>query len=153
MSYDNEQKDVNGKKLTLSNDSVNSLMITRKWTMFFSVLGFIGVGFMFLFAVIMLVAFLIGSNFGGIYEGWVLILLAIAYVALSVVYIFPMLWLMKFSTNMQKALEQTSENKLTEAFRYLKSHFKFMGILVIVLFGIYVLVGLVAGIVALGTIF
>lgn len=106
-----------------------------KWTTFLAILGFIGVGFMVLAALAIMT---IGSRIsmgpmGG--GAWI----SIIYLALAAFYFFPINYLYKFSSNMKEALRTNNQASLTKSFEYLKSHYKFIGILTIILFGFYIL--------------
>jgi len=52
---------------------------------------------------------------------------------------------------MKNAIEKTEQSKLILAFDYLKSHYKFVGILTIVLFGVYILAAIVIALVGLSS--
>lgn len=139
--------------LVINRNSLTYLTEIRKWTMFFAVLGFIAIGLMVLAAFVVGIIASVGGAFGGFKEASVLGVLAVVYLAFGALYIFPVLYLLKFSTNTRKAIEQSDSNLLSSAFLNLKSHYKFVGILTIVIFGIYILVGVIAGIVALASVF
>lgn len=115
-----------------------------KWTTFLSILGYIGIGFMVLAAIVL---FAVGSSIsmgpmaGGMWMG-------VFYLALAAFYFIPINLLYKFSSNMKTALSSNDQASLVKAFEYLKSHYKFIGILTIVLIGIYILA--VVGIVLTG---
>ncbi|MDQ1161675.1 small-conductance mechanosensitive channel [Chryseobacterium sp. SORGH_AS 447] len=115
-----------------------------KWTTYLSILGYIGIGFMVLAAIVL---FAVGSSIsmgpmaGGIWMG-------VFYLALAAFYFIPINLLYKFSSNMKTALHSNDQASLVKAFEYLKSHYKFIGILTIVLIGIYILA--VVGIVLTG---
>jgi len=140
-------------ELVLSKASIGYLTETRKWTMFFSILGFIAIAFMILGAIIIGIIGLFGGAFGGMNEAWIMGVIAFVYLGFGLLYFFPVLYLLKFSINMRKAVELSDQNNLLKAFENLKSHYRFLGILMIVLFGIYILIGLIAGAVALSAIF
>lgn len=146
-------EDNNNENLVLNKESLAYLNETRKWTMFFSVLGFIVVGFFAIAAIVMGIISMVGGTFGGFREAWILGIIAIVYLAIGVLYLFPILYLLKFSINSKKALEQQDSNFITTAMLNLKSHYKFIGIMTIVVFGIYILAGVIAGIVALASLF
>jgi len=145
-----QAKDVN---LKLTTESLNYLSETRKWTMFFAILGFIGIALMILGAIIIGIIGLVGGTFGSMSEAWIMGVIAIVYLAFGVLYFFPVFYLLKFSTNMRNAIEKSDQSILTLAFQNLKSHYRFLGILIIVLFGVYILAGIIAGLVALTAIF
>lgn len=140
-------------ELVLSKESLKDLTETRKWTMFFAILGFVFIGFMLIGAIAMGMISLIGGTFAGFGEAYILGIIAIVYLALGVLYFFPVLYLLKFSTNMKAAIEQTEQNKLVLAFENLKSHYRFVGILTIVIISLYILLGIVFVFVGLASIF
>lgn len=108
-----------------------------KWTKFLSIIGFIGIGFMilggFLVGTILLMADY--SNAGGAGLPWWVF--SIIYPIMAVIYVFPVYYLFQFSNNMKKALQINNANYLSISFRYLKSHYKFIGIFTITLLTLY----------------
>lgn len=65
--------------------------------------------------------------------------MAIGLILGALLYFFPCLYLLRFSANMKTALQAEDTSRLTEAFRQLKAAFRYVGILTIVILGIYVL--------------
>ncbi|BDD10681.1 hypothetical protein FUAX_31130 [Fulvitalea axinellae] len=120
------------------------LKTTAKWAKFLSIVGFVGVAFM------VLVAFFAGTIFGmlgtfggqeaealgtlGAVGGGVM---TVMYLAFAALYFFPVLFLFKFASNLQKALKTHNQIALTEAFSNLKKHYTFIGVLTAILVGIY----------------
>tara|TARA_B110000208_G_C11769852_1_gene429920 strand:- start:256 stop:777 length:522 start_codon:yes stop_codon:yes gene_type:complete len=112
---------------------------TAKWTGFLSILGFIGVGFIVLAALLMLT---VGSSFmarsggfGGMQAG----ILAFVYLIMAAIYFFPVLYMYNFSKKMKKAVRSGSAQDYENGFDYLKRHFKYAGIVAIVILSLYVL--------------
>ena len=139
------------KELVIDSNTKNNLDETRKWNMFFAILGFIGIGFMALAALVLLIVGIFGSSYWNNREAVMFGGLTILYLAFGAVYFFPILYLLKFSTHMKNAIEKTEQSKLILAFDYLKSHYKFVGILTIVLFGVYILAAIVIALVGLSS--
>lgn len=110
-----------------------------KWTTFLAILGFIGVGFMVLAALIMLVFGASMSSYNSMMPMGGGAFFSLFYLAIAAFYFFPINYLYKFSSNMKEALRTNNQASLTKSFEYLKSHYKFIGILTIVLIGIYIL--------------
>jgi predicted RND superfamily exporter protein len=81
-----------------------------------------------------------GTGFGAV--------LGVVYILLAVLYFFPCLYLLRFSNHMKVALATEDQTRLTTAFENLKSVFKFIGVLTIVILGIYVLAFLFGGLAA-----
>jgi len=123
---------------------------TSSWTYFLSILGFVGIGLMVLVGLFL--SFMMGNMPGANpYEsiGMNMSYIGIIYVALAVFYFFPVLYLFNFSRKIKSALSSKNNEELTSAFSNLKSHYKFVGILAIILISLYVLmiiIGVFAGI-------
>ncbi len=116
---------------------------TRKWALFLSIIGFIGiilmVGMGLFFSVIMssmgsLFADQAGFPFpmGGALFGFI-------YIVIAAFYFFPVYYNYKFAVNTKNAILKQDSNEIAAAFGNLKSLYKFMGILTIVVISIYVL--------------
>ena len=63
---------------------------------------------------------------------------------MAIIYFFPILYLYKFSSSIKNGILNSSSDQLDLAFRNLKSHYKFMGILVIVMLAFYAFALLIA---------
>ncbi len=129
------------ENITLSTSSLQNLNETRKCTMFLSIVGFVAVGFL------LIVAFFFNSIMGSFPDtsgspmpAGFGVLGTVAYLLIAVLYFFPIYYLFKFSENMKTGIELKAEANMEQAFSYLKSHYKFMGILTAILLGFYGLV-------------
>ena len=74
--------------------------------------------------------------------------LMITYLVMALLYFMPVLYLFKFSRKMKLALANKNDDILADAFENLKSHYKFIGVLTIIMISLYVLIigfSLVAG--------
>lgn len=134
------------EQIVLSSQSVGFLREIKKWAFFLSILGFIGAGFLFLAGVMMSVIFSVIDIFADIPDkpNFPFGLIGLLYVALAVVYFFPAYYLYKFTKETGEALIVGDQNHLASAFRFLKKHFKFIGIMAIVMIALYVLIIIVA---------
>lgn len=141
---------VENEELLFDKESISYLRETRKWTMFFAVLGFVFIGLLVIFSFVFSFA---GMGFNSFMGGGAKALILILYLGIGILYFFPIYYLLKFSVNMKKALEQKQQNDLNIAFKYLKSHYKFVGILTIVVLSLYVLIGVFAAIGGISTFF
>ena len=133
----------NGENLVIDWRSKEFLKETAKWTKFLAILGFVGIGFMVLGSLVMLFApSSLMSNgdfpFGG------KIFMMLLYLAFAVLYYFPISYLYQFSENTKKAIENNDNNAIRDAFEFLKSHYKFMGILTIILLAFYAIIIFIA---------
>ena len=140
-------------EIVLDKKSLTYLTETRKWTMFFAVLGFIFIGLMVLGALFLMVFGMAGHGFGSNRGAMVGGAMSIVYLLFGFLYFFPIYYLLKFSVNMKKAIEQNEHKDFAVAFEYLKSHYKFIGILTIVILSLYILIGIIAAIVGMASIF
>ncbi|MCA6068093.1 DUF5362 family protein [Chryseobacterium sp. RG1] len=123
------------EELRIDRISREFLTETAKWANFLSILGFIGLGLMVLVALFM---FVVGASnsFMPLGSG---VFVGIFYILIAGFYFVPINYLYKFSSNMKDALRTNNQASLTSSFEYIKSHYKFIGILTIVIMGIYIL--------------
>lgn len=126
-------------ELRIDSASKSFLTEAAKWTTFLAILGFIGIGLMVFAAVIILMFGASMSSYNSMMPMGGGAFIALFYFALAAFYFFPINYLYKFASNMKEALRTNNQASLTRSFEYLKSHYKFIGILTIVLFGIYIL--------------
>ena len=129
----------NGENLVIDWRSKEFLKETAKWTKFLAILGFVGIGLMVLGSLVMLFApSSLMSNgdfpFGG------KIFMMLLYLAFAVLYYFPISYLYQFKKKKKKAIENNDNNAIRDAFEFLKSHYKFMGILTIILLSFYAII-------------
>lgn len=141
-------------ELHLDQSAKDFLKETAKWAYFLSILGFVAVG---LFVVIAIFAGAIFSAFGstmpgtGAFTGSFGVMMSIMYLVLAAIYFFPVFYLFKFSSNAKKAFRENDSEVLTASFGYLKSHYKFVGILTIsmlVLYGLFFVIAMMGALLA-----
>lgn len=139
-----EEEVLQNNNFVLSYESESFLKETAKWGYFLSILGFFFIGIMVLFAIFM-GAFLskLGSmggpsmgnpmsmmgNMGGF--------MALIYLIIALVYFFPIYYLFQFSSKAKIAFKSNDNHKLNESFQFLKSHYKFMGIMALIMVSFY----------------
>ncbi len=151
--FDQESKDGG---LQLSPNSTSFLESTAKWARFLSILGFIGIGFMVLAALLMfaggaLISGRASSMYGsrGMFGGAPMGLIGVMYLVMAGLYFFPVLFLNKFSSKMLNAITMRDSMSLESSFEQLRNHYRFVGIMTIIVIGLYVvgiLIGVMAGI-------
>jgi len=112
------------------------LQETARWGKFLSIFGII-------VSAIMLMAGLAFTftGIGAIYSsmGIPSALIGILYLLFAAVYLYPFIALLRFSTTVKEALVLNDNTTLNTSFRFLKNHFKSIGIIIIVMIAIYVL--------------
>jgi hypothetical protein len=123
--------------------SQNNLYQTARWGKFLSIMGFIGVGFMILFA-LFLRTLLSSAYTSAMYPNGSASIITITYLVMGVLYFFPTLFLYRFSTQMLKALADKDQNLITSSFAQLKSCFRFVGVLTIIVI-VFAIIAVVFG--------
>lgn len=134
------------KSLILSKESIKYLEEAKKWSYFLSIMGFIGVGFL------VVASFFIGIIFSILPNEYNTLpfpttIFSTVYLIIAAVYFFPVYYLYKFSVKMKYALKQKANDVLETSFKFLKSHYKFVGIATIVMLVAYPIILIVAVIV------
>ena len=136
--------------LVINADNARYLRETGRWAKFLAVLGFIFCGlialFGFFFTSMMTTlsrmqapgteSLGVLNNFGGFFAG--------LYIGFALLYFFPCLYLFRFADHMKIALLEQNQARLDSSFANLKSMFKFLGILILVVLGFYALIFLFA---------
>lgn len=118
------------RKIEISRETLQDLNTIRKWTMFLSIIGFIGtVAFLItgLFTSVFLSIFETNHGSTG-FPGW---LSFIVIIFMTLVFLFPVIYLFRFSKFTAKAVKTSDSMKLRNAFRNLKYYCVYFGILVI----------------------
>ena len=136
------REEENRNELVLEIQAEVYLRETRKWTKFFAILGFIFIGLM----VFMSIGMFAASNMMSAYTSVPMGGIAVFYLLLIGVYFFPVYYLLQFSNKAKEALISRSSQTLTEAMKYIKSHYKFVGIMTIVMLALYpiIIIGAIA---------
>ena len=140
----------NTNDLGLSNAAMGFLQETGKWAKFMSIMGFIGLGFMVIAALFLMMAgSALSQNMAGMPVSTSMF--GLVYLIIAGLYFVPIYYLYNFSVKIQQAIANKNSQVLEKSFEFLKSHYKFIGILMIVMLGLYVLMfifGLFGGIAA-----
>jgi len=130
-----KQNVAGNNSLEFTGDSIRHLDEARKWSMFLAILGFISVGLMVLVAIFSGTALtFIGDGFISPAMG---IGISILYLIIAVLYFFPVYYLFNFSSKAKDAVRLSDSKSLTVSMHFLKAHYRFMGILVIVMLALY----------------
>ena len=132
-------------KLSLNDLAVEALRESAKWCMFLAIVGFIFIGLMVIIGAILSVAMAaIPDNnpaFGGSMGPFMAIkgYFGIIYILLAVLYFFPVYYLFNYAKGIKQAVQSGNSDVLTNALVSLKSHHKFLGIMTIVMIGLYII--------------
>jgi hypothetical protein len=121
-------------------ESVNYLTQAGKWAKFIAIVGFI---FCILFVIIGLFAgTLISSSLGSLGAGASAIgagAIAVIYIVIALLYVLPCIFLFRFGSKVQAAVRSNDLHAMNTSLKNLKSFFKYIGILVIIVLSIYAL--------------
>lgn len=130
------------EQLVLNSKSKSFLKEIANWSFFFSILGFLSILFF------IVVAILVGTVYAPMLDMMTLqqgvsgsgTYVMILYLVIALLYFMPVLYLFKFSRKMKEALVTKSDETLAEALGNLKAHFKFIGVMTIIVISLYILI-------------
>ena len=127
----------NNSQLTVSPLASGYLNETGKWGKFLAIVGFCVIG------LIVMIGLFAGTIFSSMDEALPFpgFMMGLIYVLIGLLYFFPVYYLFKFSSQVRTALINKNSQQLDSAFENLKSHYKFIGILMIITLSMYVLFG------------
>lgn len=128
--------------IELNEDSISHLRETAKWANFLAILGIIVLSLMVLGGIFMTLIATAALPIGGIFMFFI-------YLVFAAVYAVPIYYLYKFAQTTKYALNSLNSFQLAEALGYLKSTFKFMGILAIAMLCLYALIFMFGGVLGL----
>jgi hypothetical protein len=148
------------RKIEIGQESLGYLDTTRKWTLFFAILGFIFLGVMLivgLFFGSLISSFtskmsgmsgmegMEGMQTARAVGGFAGIMMFIVMLIIAVIYFFPLLYLLRFSKHTKNAVANLDANEMHLGFKNLKSFWRYIGIMTIVFLVIYILIFIIAG--------
>ncbi|MEN9918488.1 MAG: hypothetical protein RL662_924 [Bacteroidota bacterium] len=139
MQDNSSVKDDSETPLFITKEAYGFLREIGKWTKFFVVLWGVSLFFMIVFfaftgAMLGVVQASMGLT-SPVASLWVTVLMPIS---MALTNCPPLYYLYRFSNNISKALAENNADELASAFRFLKSHYKFLGILTIIVLFVYV---------------
>ncbi len=139
-----DQNETTMFKLEIEEMSTRFLSETAKWAKFLSIVGFVVIGLIVIFAFFAgtFLSSLPGfgeSSTASALASSMSIMITVIYLLIALLYFFPCLYTFRFATKMKKALAENNQELLNSSFESLKSCFKFMGIMTIVMLSIYAL--------------
>jgi len=132
------------RKIEIGQETLKNLNTTRKWAMFLAIIGFILLGLIIVIGLIagtFLTAFNSGEKSLGIPES----LMFVPILLLAVIYFFPVLFLFRFSKHTAHAIQTLDKQELHKAIKNLKICFAYIGIMIIIIFSLYIVALIVAG--------
>ncbi|NLT02390.1 MAG: hypothetical protein GXY09_00830 [Bacteroidales bacterium] len=128
--------------MTFTETMKSDLLLTAKWSKFLAIVGFVGLGLMAVWAFLMISgasfidSLIKGQTFITAYTG-------VVYLLVGLLYLFPILYLLRFANNTKRAVMADDEAAMEEALINQRKMYKFMGVLMIVVLSIYALSALI----------
>lgn len=141
----NTEFSTSAQNLEITQVTKSIFLETAKWAKFLAILGFIGIGIMIIAGFFMgaiMSSFGAMSEFSGTPNPFGMIggaFFVILYLFIALIYYFPIKYLYDFSTKVKKAFEVQDQMLFNEAILKLKSHYKYIGIVMIIVFSLYIL--------------
>ena len=121
--------------MQLSDQAKKHLLEASKWANFIAIVGFIAIGLLIImsFSIGAILANLPEGSLGGLPPKF----FSFFYLIAAGIYFIPVFFLFQFAQKTKQALIKDDHNLLTFGLKKLKSHYKFIGILFIVLIALY----------------
>ena len=132
--------------MELNDQSKAYLYETARWATILSIIGFIVI------ALLIMVSFSVGTLLANSPYGDLGIspqVLSITYLIIAGVYFIPIFFLYQFGVKTKYAIDNNDTDLLTFGLKKLKSHYKFIGIVMIIMFGLNILFLLIGMLTAL----
>ena len=137
-----EQSKVENSDLKLNESAKDSLKEIARWTYYLSIIGYIAIALLFSAGLYGLKIsysirqmgsemYRIGGNLG--------ILTAFLKILMALIYVYPVYYLNKFSLEMKEAINENDSDMLAISFEYLQKHYKYIGVMTLVISLIYFL--------------
>lgn len=136
-----EQNESNIFEHGLDETAKAHLLETTRWTKFLAIMGFIFTGLLIMVALAVMTMGSLFSSYPGM-EGLGAGLgagIGFIYLIIAVIYLYPAYALFKFSSCMKRGINTGSQDLITDAFRYQKNMYRFIGIMMIIVIAIYLL--------------
>ncbi len=135
----NEMQDAS---LALNQASRDYLLETAKWARFLAIVGFV---FISLMTVAVIAVALYSSSLVAVLPIGGGIFFIVYLIIMSSIYVFPILFLYRFANHTKLVVKSSDIEQLSTGLKNLKSLYKFMGIMMIVVLIIYGLMFLLGG--------
>jgi len=133
-----EQQPEEPQKLEITSEISEQLRGAAKWAKFLAIIAFVFTGLMVFAGFMMSIVFLVIPGKMASTMPFPPFLFGLIYLLIGAVYFLPILYLYRFSNSIGSALRLKNQKQLTNAFKNLKAHYRFIGIFTIVGFVLYV---------------
>jgi hypothetical protein len=129
--------------LSVDVEGKTHLREVAKWARFFAILGFISLGCMILFSIIMETSPDNVRNSDPAEATSDLIAVIIVMAVLAILYFFPCYYTLRFANKLKVAIETNDIGNLNESFRNLKITLRYLGVLTLIFLALFA-VGMVS---------
>lgn len=120
-------------QLSVTEEIKSYIAEAAKWMKFIAIIGFVAVGLMVLGGVFVMAAAMMAGGFrAGEMAG-----MGFAYFILAILYYFPISYLLRAANGLKEGVLSGNQVSLTSGFQNLKSHYKFIGIMTIIILSLY----------------
>ena len=126
------------RELVLENETILCLLETSRWANVLSIIGFIGLGFLLIFG--LLVGTVMNNINTPVFSSFSSGLVSAFYLLLAGIYFMPVLYLFRFASRMKFAIREMNQEALNDAFKNMRSLFRFLGMMTIAIVCVYVLI-------------
>jgi hypothetical protein len=138
------EEETNKNSIEIDHVTLSNLNVTRKWTMFLAVIGYIFLGLYVILGLLagtIMSAFKSGETIFGLPESFTLIAVPVS----AIILFFPGIYLLRYSKYMAIAVKKLSKEDLHLSLKNLKKYFVYQGVLVIFILVLYLVALVVAG--------
>ena len=118
-----EELEFKDKQLVITKEAKDLIHTITRWANFLAVLGFILVGLMGIFSIMTLVFSLATLSIT-----YVPFLKALLFVALTIMYYFPSMYLYRTTQNLDRAVRRNNSRDANEGFQNLKLFYQFIAV-------------------------
>lgn len=138
-----EENMFTGSSLSVDNDVKNYLLETAKWAKFLSIVGFVILGIIFIAGLFVM---MLGNTISSMTRQPVtpvpFAVIGFIYIVMVIVYFFPILFLYKSAVGLKNGIHSNNQEIFKNGLQNLKAHYKFIGILTIIVLSLYILMAL-----------
>lgn len=139
--------DVTPSGQNITGEMIEALRGTKGWVLLVGILSLIGAGFMILGGVGMMFgsAFMGAAGGAGAAPAGMFVGIGLLYVVLAVIYVFPGLFLIRYSSAIGRLLSSGQAHDMEDALNHQRKFWKLIGVLILIMM-VLMVVGMIAAI-------
>lgn len=140
--FEYQANESDGSNFGIDETAKGYLLETARWGKFLAIVGFVAIGILAIAGLLFSTVFSrLGDTIGSGMPG---AMMFVVYLLIAVLYFFPTYYLFRFSKGIKPAMINADQGLLNEALSYLRKAFRYMGVLTIVIIGLYALAFIIA---------